>query len=223
MFSKKCLKIGLITMACGVLGSFGPALYLYFSYGVIPNGSQMTSIISMLIAAFLVGWIVQPITFYPAIGIGASCISWLTGNVADLRAPAITAAQKTAEVEPGTPESDVLSTMAVATTTFVVVAVLTIFTLVGNWLIGILPESVTSAFAYITPAVFGAIVMDYIMKNYKYNALLVVAGFIVFVILKAAGLQAVWITLLVVVSGAFVSRGCYNFIAKKKGSQVGSS
>ena len=55
MFDKKCLRLGLCTMACAAVVSFLPGLYLFFQYGIIPTASEMGSIVSMLIASFLVG------------------------------------------------------------------------------------------------------------------------------------------------------------------------
>lgn len=215
MFDKKCLRMGLITMGAAVIASFLPAIYLYIAYGVIPSGVDIGSIFSMMAASFAVGWLVQPITFYPALGVGASCLSWTTGNVADLRMPAVSAAQKTAGIEAGTPEGNVLSTMAAATANIVTVVFLTVITIVGSGLIAMLPESVTGAFSYIAPAIFGAIVVDYAMKNLKMNLPLIVAGFAVYVILKKLGLSTVWITLLVVIIGMFVSRAVFVLLNKK--------
>jgi len=209
MFDKKCLRLGLISMGGAVAASFLPGLYLYFKFGIIPSATEMGAICSMLAASFLIGWIIQPITFYPAMGVGASCISWTTGNVADLRMPAISAGQKAAGVEAGTSESNVLSTMSAAISSFVVVAILTVFTFVGSGLLAVLPESVTAAFSYITPAIFGAIIMDYVMKNIKYNLPLVVAGVIFFLIFKQFGMSSVWINLFVVIAGMFVSRALF--------------
>ncbi|MCI8916055.1 MAG: hypothetical protein HFF26_05210 [Oscillospiraceae bacterium] len=215
MFDKKCLRMGLVTMGAAVIASFLPALYLYFAYGVIPTGADIASLFSMMAASFAVGWLVQPITFYPALGIGASCLSWTTGNVADLRMPAISAAQKAAGIEAGTPEGNVLSAMAAATTNVVTVAFLTVITVVGSGLITLLPEQVTAAFSYIAPAIFGAIVVDYAMKNLKANLPLILSGFLVYIALKAAGLPTVWITLLVVITGMLVSRGVFTLQSKK--------
>ena len=215
MFDKKCLRMGLVTMGAAVIASFLPALYLYFAYGVIPTGADIASLFSMMAASFAVGWLVQPITFYPALGIGASCLSWTTGNVADPRMPAISAAQKAAGIEAGTPEGNVLSAMAAATTNVVTVAFLTVITVVGSGLITLLPEQVTAAFSYIAPAIFGAIVVDYAMKNLKANLPLILSGFLVYIALKAAGLPTVWITLLVVITGMLVSRGVFTLQAKK--------
>lgn len=219
MFDKKCLKIGLVSMFSAMIASLLPGLFVYFRYGVIPSGVEMVSIFSMLCASFLVGWFVQPITFFPAIGVGASAISWTTGNVAGLRMPAISAGQKAAEIEPGTPESDVLSTMCAAISSFVTVAILTIFTLMGNTIIGALPKSVTAAFAYIAPAVFGAIIVDYAMKNWKNNVPIIIVGFISFIIFTKLGLMSVWVNLIVLVIGMITSRIIYVSRNKKEAAK----
>ena len=215
MFDKKCLRLGLITMCCAVIASFLPALYLWLFHGVIPSPPDIASIAGMMAASFAVGWVVQPITFYPALGVGASCLSWTTGNVGDLRMPAISAAQKAAEVEAGTPEGNVLSTMAAAVTNFVTVIWLTFVVIVGTGLISILPASVTDAFSYIAPAIFGAIVIDYALKNLRFNVPLIIAAFITYAVLSMLGLSSVWITLLVVIIGMFVSRGVFMIQSKK--------
>ncbi len=209
MFDKKCLKVGLVTMLSAMVASLLPGLFVYFKFGVIPSGVEMLSILSMLCASFLVGWFVQPITFFPAIGVGASAISWTTGNVAGLRMPAISAGQKAIDIEPGTPESDVISTMCAAVSSFVTVLILTIFTLMGNTIISVLPEGVTNAFSYIAPAVFGAIIVDYAMKNWKNNIPIIIVGLITFVIFTKLGLMSVWGNLLVLIVGMITSRVLY--------------
>ena len=65
------------------------------------------------------------------------------------------------------------------------------------------------------PAIFGALICDYLMKNIKYNAPLVISGVIVYIILKALGLASTWITLLVVIIGFFVSRVVFVLDNKK--------
>ena len=72
---------------------------------------------------------------------------------------------------------------------------------VGSGLISALPAAVTAAFSYITPAIFGAIIMDYAMKNVRnYNLPLIIAGVVFFLLFKALGLSSVWITLFVVIT-----------------------
>lgn len=208
-FDKKCIRLGIITMACALVANFIPAVYMKLTYGIMPTGGELAQILSMVAASFLIGWILQPITFYPALGAGASYLAWTTGNVSDLRMPAAAAAQKATNVEGGTEEGNVISAMAVAVSNLVTVALLTIFVILGSTVISALPESVTSTFSYLVPAIFGALVCDYIMKNVKYNVALVIGAVIVYIVLKALGVASTWITLLVVIIGMFISRGVY--------------
>ena len=103
---------------------------------------------------------------------------------------------------------------------FVTVAVLTLVTFVGSGLISALPAAVTAAFSYITPAIFGAIIMDYAMKNVKYNLPLIIAGVVFFLLFKALGLSSVWITLFVVITGMFVSRIMFTYWKKKDSAKA---
>ena len=198
-FDKKCMRLGVITMLCALVANFLPVAYLYITTGVVPSGGEIGQIIAMVAASFLIGWILQPITFYPALGVGGSFLAWTTGNVSDLRMPAVAAAQKSADVEGGPEAGNVISTMAVA-------VLLTAFVILGSTVISALPASVTATFSYLVPAIFGALICDYLMKNVKYNGPLFISGVIVYIVLKKLGVASTWITLLVVIIGFFVSR-----------------
>ncbi len=102
-----------------------------------------------------------------------------------------------------------ISTMCAAVSSFVTVLILTIFTLMGNTIISVLPEGVTNAFSYIAPAVFGAIIVDYAMKNWKNNIPIIIVGLITFVIFTKLGLMSVWVNLLVLIVGMITSRVLY--------------
>lgn len=214
-FDKKCMRLGVITMLCALVANFLPVTYLYVTTGVVPTAGELGQILAMVSASFLIGWILQPITFYPALGVGGSFLAWTTGNVSDLRMSAVAAAQKSAETEGGTEAGNVISTMAVAVSNLLTVILLTVFVILGSTVISALPASVTSTFSYLVPAIFGALICDYLMKNIRYNAPLVISGVIVYIILKALGLASTWITLLVVIIGFFVSRVVFVLDNKK--------
>ena len=83
-----------------------------------------------------------------------------------------------------------------------------------------LPAAVTAAFSYITPAIFGAIIRDYAMKNVKSHLPLIIAGVVFFLLFKALGLSSVWITLFVVITGMFVSRIMFTYYKKKNSAKA---
>lgn len=215
-FEKKCMKLGITTMTCAVIANFIPAIYVWIAYGVTPPMPDMGAIFSMVAASFAIGWIVQPITYYPAIGTGASFLSWTTGNVAELRMPVIASVQKATNVEGGTKEGDVISTMATAISNYVTVILITIFSIAGKNILSSLPESVVNSFGYLVPALFGALICDYLMKNIKYNGTLFIGAIICFFVFIKLGLSSIWIILLTVVISMFISRGVYVFDTKKR-------
>ncbi len=65
------------------------------------------------------------ISYVPLLGSGASYLAFETGNVSNLKLPCAMNALKIASVEPGTEESEVLSTISVAVssiiTTFIII------------------------------------------------------------------------------------------------------
>jgi len=156
-FNQRAIRLGIVTLSAGIIANFVPATYLFVAYGIMPPLSDLFKIWTLAVITFGVSWFVQPITFFSMFGPAGTYIGWLTGNCADLRAPAVTMAQKAAGYESGTPEGDVLATIGITCSTFVSVSMITVFTFAGAQLLDLLPPFVTGAFKYILPAVFGAV------------------------------------------------------------------
>ena len=93
---------------------------------------------------------------------------------------------------------------------------LTALLLILALLTGLLPAaSAASQPAEPRIAADSAIVIDYAMKNLRFNVPLIIAAFITYAVLSMLGLSSVWITLLVVIIGMFVSRGVFMIQSKK--------
>lgn len=166
-FSSQITRLGIYTTATALVANFIPALYLAFGLGISPSFQDILKIWSVAAAAFGVGWVLQVVSFFPVLGSAGSYIGWTAGSVADLRVPAVAMAQKSANVEAGTPEGDVVSTLGISTSVFVSVIIIAMFTLVGASVIPYLPKFVTKAFQFIVPAVFGAVYVEMASKDYK--------------------------------------------------------
>ena len=87
-FSSQSARIGQFTIIAGLIANFVPALYLAGVVGVMPQVTDLLQIYAVALSAFGISWIVQPLSFYPMLGVGGSYISWVCGNVADIRVPA---------------------------------------------------------------------------------------------------------------------------------------
>ena len=69
--------------------------------------------------------IVEFLVYTPMLGVGGSYLSFLTGNVTNMKIPCVMNAKDIAGTQPGTPEHEIVSTISVATsaitTTLVIV------------------------------------------------------------------------------------------------------
>lgn len=208
-FQARAVRLGMATLLAGVVANFIPALYLSFVLGVSPPPGDMLRIWFMALTAFGASWLVQPLSFYPMLGIGGSYISWLCGNVADIRIPAATMAQKVAGVEPGTPKGDVLATLGIAGSVLVSVTILTVFTFIGAAVVPLLPKFVVKAFGFIIPAVFGAVYAELASKQIKIGLATIAVALLLTLTLPKMGVPEWLLSILVITGGVLVARVQY--------------
>ena len=205
-FSARAARIGTFTLIAGLIANFVPALYLAGVVGVMPQFTDLLQIYAVALSAFGVSWLVQPLSFYPMLGVGGSYIAWLCGNVADIRVPAATMAQRVAGAEPGSPESDVMATIGISSSVFVSVAIITVFTLIGSAIMPLVPKFVTKAFGFILPAVFGAVYAELSRKHLKIGMMTIVLGLAITYGAPLIGVPRALITILVIAGGIAMAR-----------------
>lgn len=155
---------GRLTMLLGYLATFVPVLYLWIVRGVVPTAADFIVMIPMVVTGVIVGSFIEPITAFPIIGATGSYIGWFTGSVLTLKVPCALAAQSAAEVEPGTPEGSIISNISMPVATVVALIFTLIGALLGGVIVMLLPASVLAAFTSIGPAIFGALLGNYIFK-----------------------------------------------------------
>ena len=96
-------------------------------------------------------------------------LSSITGNILNMKLPAVVSGQKIAEVEPGTERGDVIAIISVGVSSLVTITIL----ILGNFVVGealspILSNPVLKpGFDNITPALLGAITIPQLIKAKK--------------------------------------------------------
>lgn len=218
-YSKKVIRTGVITCSCAAVANFIPALYLWFVHGVMLDAGTILQIWLVAFMAYGVSWIVQPVSYFPSLGVAASYVVWVCGNVADIRMPAANMSRKAAGVEDGTPQGDVMSTIGITSSVYVSVAMITIFSIIGAQVLPMLPEGVTSAFTYILPGVFAAVYVDLAQKNKKLGLFSLPVGIILIIVIRYLNFFTSWLMLFVVISGILVARACFVADQKKKAKE----
>jgi len=149
--------------------------------------------------------VIETLSYGPIIGSGGAYLSFVTGNIANLKLPCAIAAMKSADVRASSEEGEVISTIAVAssaiTTTILIAAGVLIFTPLLPLITA--PDSPAApAFRHVLPALFGALLAGYLRKYWRIAFAPVLAG--VAVLVFAPTLQVgVLIPITVIVSLAF--------------------
>lgn len=145
-----------VPFVIGALNSVMPGL------GGFLSGMAKVGIIYIPVA------IVEFLVYTPMLGVGGSYISFLTGNVTNMKIPCAMNARDMVGAEAGTIENEIISTISIATSSLVTIAVLALGVLLMVPLQPILQSPVLQpAFENVVPALFGAMAYKYYRKNMK--------------------------------------------------------
>ena len=116
--------------------------------------------------------IVEFLVYTPMLGVGGSYISFLTGNVTNMKIPCAMNARDMAGTTVGTPENEIISTISTATSAIVTTLVIVVGVILIAPLQPILQsETLLPAFNNVVPALFGALGMKYFAKSPKIAAI----------------------------------------------------
>lgn len=158
-------KIWIWTAVVVVL--FAPiAICLY--YNAWP---EATAVLKGLLGVAPIYWtvgVIEVITYTPMLGTGGTYLAFVTGNLTSIKAPSALNAMENAEVKPGSEEGEVISTIAIATSSIVTTIVIVIGVVALSALAPILDSpTLKPAFDNILPALFGGLAVVYVSKNWK--------------------------------------------------------
>ena len=102
------------------------------------------------------------------LGVGGSYLSFITGNVTNMKIPCVMNAKEIAGTESGTPEHEIISTISVATSAIVTTLVIVAGVILLVPLQPVLQaEVLLPAFNNVVPALFGALGLKYFAKSPK--------------------------------------------------------
>ena len=197
------IKWGRLTSLIGVAASFFPVVILSFVFKVVPALDAIAAAATIRISACLVYYFIEPISFQPVLGIPGTYMAFLSGNLSNLRVPCSSVAQQAAGVEEGTPEGAVLSTIGVAVSIVVNLAILTLGVFLRSQIIALIPESVVNALVYLVPALYGAMLMQMILYAPKI-ALIAVPLSIVTLAISKTGIFDSSMAILISVFGSII-------------------
>lgn len=181
----KMHRVGTITNILGVVLSFAPAAILAVVYGLLPDwGALLTAFIAAL-SAFGFLWIVEPISYFTVVGPIGTYMAFLSGNISNMRVPCASMAQVSAGVEPGTDKGSIIATIGMAVSVIINISVLTIGVILGSSILSKMPPAVTEALNYLLPALFGALLMQFGLKQKNLAVVMLIFSIIMCIAINA--------------------------------------
>jgi len=112
--------------------------------------------------------IIETITYIPMLGAGGSYLSFVTGNISNLKLPCALNALDNAKVKAQSEEGEIISTIAIAASSIVTTLIVILGVLLIVPLTPILSAEVLKpAFDQMLPALFGALGVVFVSKNIK--------------------------------------------------------
>ena len=203
----KMHRIGKVIGVLAVVASFMPALCLGVVYGLWPDWAALGTAALTAVSSFGVLWFVEPLSYYPVVGPMGTYMAFVSGNISNMRIPCASMAQVSAGVEPGTNQGSIIATIGMGTSIIINVAILTVGVIGGQAILSALPESVTSALNYLLPALFGALFVQFGIKNLKLSGIVLALACVLYVAINAGVFNFIpgasnWLGTLVCVFGA---------------------
>ena len=167
-----------------VLLMFPVAITLYL--GVIPDKTFLHFVLNGLIKVAPLYWalaVVEVIFYTPMLGAGGTYLSFVTGNIVNLKLPCAISAMENAKVKATSEEGDVISTIAIATSSIVTTIILAIGVIAFAPSLQSFTESelLKPAFAQVLPALFGALGAGYFIKHWRISFFPIIVMIIVLI------------------------------------------
>lgn len=167
-FNNGLHKIGRITLILAVIMLVSVPFVIGAMNGVSPDLGGFLSGFAKVGLIYIPVAIVEFLVYTPMLGVGGSYLSFITGNVTNMKIPCVMNAKEIAGTESGTPEHEIISTISVATSAIVTTLVIVAGVILLVPLQPVLQaEVLLPAFNNVVPALFGALGLKYFIKSPK--------------------------------------------------------
>ncbi len=167
-----------------LLVSFPIALSILFK--ALPNFKALGMGLLSVIPTYWATAVVEVFTFVPMLGAGGAYLSFVTGNISNLKLPCSLDAMERANVKPSSEEGEIISTIAIAVSSIVTTVIIIIGVILIIPLQPIIESPVLKpAFDQLLPALFGGLALAFVSKNVKLSIAPIALMLILFISIPA--------------------------------------
>ena len=130
------------------------------AYDSMPSLGEIFNIGTISILMIYIPVVIsEALSYTPILG-SSSYLTFITGNIMNLKLPVAVNAMKLAKKEPNTPEGDAISSVAVAVSSIMTIIILALAALLSAWISPVFElPAVKTASNYLIPALFGSLTL----------------------------------------------------------------
>ena len=175
-YAPRVHRVGLRASLLQAVIIFLPALFLLVAYGIWPGWGTIGKAFTGVAAISAPYWFIEPVSYFLVLGVGGTYISFLAGNISNMRLPVSAVSQEVAGVQEGSPDGEIIGAIGIVTSQWVLTVVTLTAAVVVTLVIGYLPKSVTAAFDFLLPSLWGAIFGQFALRSPHYALLTLAIG-----------------------------------------------
>lgn len=165
-FNNGLHRLGRFTMISVIIILAAVPFIMGAIYGVSPDANGFLAGYAKVAVVYLPVSLVEFLVYAPMLGVGGSYLSFITGNVTNMKIPCAMNSKDIAGTEVGTPENEIISTISIATSAIVTTLVIVVGVILLVPLQPVLNnEALLPAFNNVVPALFGALGLKYFSKS----------------------------------------------------------
>ncbi|MDD6022584.1 MAG: hypothetical protein PUB94_08095 [Oscillospiraceae bacterium] len=177
-------------------------------YDAWPDAPTVLKAFSKVALIYWTSSIIEVITYTPMLGAGGTYLSFITGNITNLKLPCGLNAMENAKVRANSEEGEVISTIAIGVSSIVTTVVIAVGVLCFAPFLPKLTADDSifkAAFDQVLPALFGALGASYLGKHWKISVFPILVGCIILIFSPTLPVGTmIFITIVASVAGALV-------------------
>ena len=180
-------RLGRWSTIIAILLMFSVPLFSTLYYQVDLNVTTVLAAAAQLCIVFIPTQLTEVISFSPVLGAGGTYLSFITGNVMNMKLPAAASGHKLANVEPHSDEGEVVSVLSIgmSSITTTVIIFLGMF-LLTPFLPYLENPILQPGFNNIMPALLGTMLLPYLLKHTKYAIVPLVLALLAGIVVPSA-------------------------------------
>jgi hypothetical protein len=185
-------RLGRISTLIGLLLILSIPLFFCVIYDVIPNWTAFFQGALKIVPMFYAVGIIEIINYAPMLGAGGTYLAFITGNLTNMKIPAAQVGLDRAGVETTSEQGEIISTISVAVSTIVTDVIIIIGMLLviplTRWInsVPVLQQVFDLSEGYVISALFGALGVVFISRNWKLSVAPLVCMLALFIFLPGA-------------------------------------